>query len=114
MSSSKRTLWYPEGMSLVWTLCLPALLGLLSVMVVGSFRVELRSPLKPYYDVLSGLSVLLVLAGPVATAVAAILLVRQARSQHRAGLSMVFTWLAVVTSALLSVLSFLLVRSMTQ
>jgi hypothetical protein len=65
VESSRKTLWYPAGMSLVWTLFLPALLGLLSAMVIGSIRVELRSPLKPYYDVLSGLSLMLVFAGPI-------------------------------------------------
>src|SRR5579871_5616874 len=106
MASPRKTTWYPEGVSLIWTLCLPAVLGLLSVMVIFSLRVEIRSPLKPYYDILSGLSLMLVLAGPIATATAAILLVRQAKSRHLAGFTAIFTGAAVVTSVLLSVLSF--------
>jgi hypothetical protein len=114
MESSRKTLWYPEGISLVWSLCLPALLGLLSAMVIGSFRIELRSPLKPYYDVLSGLSLMLVIAGPIATTIAAIVLVRQARSHHLTGLTVVFAWAAIVASVLLSILSFLLIWTIIQ
>jgi hypothetical protein len=84
-------------------LCLPALLGLLSAMIIGSFRVELRSPLKPYYDGLSGLSLMLVFAGPIATAIAAILLVKQSRSNHLTGLTVVFAWAAIVAGILLSI-----------
>jgi hypothetical protein len=83
-------------------------------MVIGSFRVELRSPLKPYYDVLSGLSLMLVLAGPIASAIAAIVLVRQARSNHLTGLAVIFAWAAIVASVLLSILSFLLIWKIIQ
>jgi hypothetical protein len=95
-------------------LCLPALLSLLSAIVIGSFRVELRSPLKPYYDVLSGLSLMLVFAGPIATGIAAIVLVRHARSRHLTGLAVVFAWAAIVTSVLLSIFSFLLIWTIIQ
>lgn len=96
-------------MSLVWTLCLPAMSGLLSAMVIGSFRVELRSPLKLYHEILIGLSLMLVFAGPIATAKAAIVLVKQSRFHHLTGLTVVFAWAAIVASVLLSILSFLLI-----
>ena len=109
IASTKRLSGLPEGISLVWTLCLPALLGLFTVVVVGSLRVEIRSPVKIFYDLLSGLSLMFVCGGPIATAVAAVVLVKQIALHRITRLTAVFAWAGIVASALCSLFSVLLI-----